>query len=153
MVQLKEVNQGGFVWCSNYESRKGREISENPHAALLFFWKALNRQVRIEGFVQKVTDEESEQYFRSRPREIQISPAVSNQSTVVPGREFLRQQCKELEEKHPEGSMIPRPRHWGGYRLIPERFEFWQGDESSVQLRLRYFSENISGKKEWRIVQ
>ncbi|GFP98471.1 pyridoxine/pyridoxamine 5'-phosphate oxidase 1 chloroplastic [Phtheirospermum japonicum] len=152
MVLLKGFDADGFVWCSNYESRKGREISENPHAALLFYWSALNRQVRIEGFVQKVTDEESEQYFCSRPREIQIAPAVSNQSTEVTGREFLQQQCKEMEEKYPEGSMIPRPQHWGGYRLIPERFEFWQGDESSLQIKLRYFTEDIDGRKEWRIV-
>ncbi|KAK6148450.1 hypothetical protein DH2020_019362 [Rehmannia glutinosa] len=155
MVSLKKVDQGGFVWCSNYGSRKGREISENPHASLLFYWNILNRQanVRIEGFVEKVSDEESEQYFCSRPREIQIAPAVSKQSTEIPGRKFLQQQCKELEEKYPEGSMIPRPQHWGGYRLLPERFEFWEGDESSVHMRLRYFAQDVDGKKEWRIVQ
>ncbi|KAL6524389.1 hypothetical protein OROHE_016060 [Orobanche hederae] len=153
MVQLKEVGKRGFIWCSNYESRKGLEISENPHAAILFYWNALNRQVRIEGFVQKVSDEESEQYFCSRPREIQIAPAVSKQSMEVPGREYLRQQCKELEEKYPEGSMIPKPQHWGGYRLVPERFEFWQGDGSSVQIRLRYFAKDVDGEKEWRIMQ
>ncbi|KAL6583879.1 hypothetical protein OROMI_003168 [Orobanche minor] len=153
MVQLKEVGKRGFVWCSNYESRKGLEIYENPHAAILFYWNALNRQVRIEGFVQKVSDEESEQYFCSRPREIQIAPAVSKQSMEVPGREYLRQQCKEMEEKYPEGSMIPKPQHWGGYRLVPDRFEFWQGDESSVQIRLRYFAKDVDGEKEWRIMQ
>ncbi|KAI3454562.1 hypothetical protein Pfo_011225 [Paulownia fortunei] len=153
MVSLKKVDRGGFVWCSNYRSRKGREISENPHASLLFYWNALNRQVRVEGFVQKVSNEESEEYFCSRPREIQIAPAVSKQSTEIPGREFLHQQCKELEEKYPEGSMIPRPQHWGGYRLVPESFEFWQGDESSVHMRLRYFAQDIDGKNKWRIIQ
>ncbi|KAG8379046.1 hypothetical protein BUALT_Bualt07G0047600 [Buddleja alternifolia] len=153
IVSLKKVHQGGFVWCSNYGSRKGREISENPHASLLFYWNALNCQVRVEGFVEKVSTEESEQYFCSRPREIQIAPAVSKQSTVIPGREVLNQQRKELEEKYPEGSMIPRPNHWGGYRLKPERFEFWQGDESSIHMRLTYFAEYIDGRKEWRIVQ
>ncbi|KAK4437157.1 Pyridoxine/pyridoxamine 5'-phosphate oxidase 1, chloroplastic [Sesamum alatum] len=153
MVQLKKVHQGGFIWCSNYGSRKGREIAENPHASLLFYWNTLNRQVRVEGLVQKVSDEESEQYFCSRPREIQIAPAVSKQSTVIPGREALYQQCKELEEKYPEGNKIPRPQNWGGYRLIPGSFEFWQGDESSVHLRLRYSAQNSDGKTEWRIIQ
>ncbi|KAL0342783.1 UNVERIFIED_CONTAM: Pyridoxine/pyridoxamine 5'-phosphate oxidase 1, chloroplastic [Sesamum calycinum] len=96
--------------CSNYGSRKGRELAENPHASLLFYWNTLNRQVRVEGFVQKVSDEESEQYFCSRPRDIQIAPAVSKQSTVIPGREALHQQCKELEEKYPEGNKIPKPK-------------------------------------------
>ncbi|KAL0440831.1 UNVERIFIED_CONTAM: Pyridoxine/pyridoxamine 5'-phosphate oxidase 1, chloroplastic [Sesamum radiatum] len=109
--------------------------------------------VRVEGFVQKVSDEESEQYFCSRPRDIQIAPAVSKQSTVIPGREALHQQCKELEEKYPEGNKIPKPKNWGGYRLIPKSFEFWQGDESSVHLRLRYFAQNTDGKPEWRIIQ
>ncbi|KAL0416957.1 UNVERIFIED_CONTAM: Pyridoxine/pyridoxamine 5'-phosphate oxidase 1, chloroplastic [Sesamum latifolium] len=104
--------------CSNYGSRKGREIAENPHASLLFYWNTLNRQ-----------------------------------STVIPGREALHQQCKELEEKYPEGNKIPKPQNWGGYRLIPESFEFWQGDESSVHLRLRYFAQNTDGKTEWRIIQ
>ncbi|KAL0355987.1 UNVERIFIED_CONTAM: Pyridoxine/pyridoxamine 5'-phosphate oxidase 1, chloroplastic [Sesamum radiatum] len=141
MVLLKGLDKDGFVWYTNYESRKAHQISENPQAALLFYWDALNRQVRVEGsvqkvsdeeseqyfhsrprgsqigaivskqvrvegFVQKVSDEESEQYFCSRPREIQIAPAVSKQSTVIPGREALHQQCKELEEKYPEGSVI-----------------------------------------------
>ncbi|XP_057806324.1 pyridoxine/pyridoxamine 5'-phosphate oxidase 1, chloroplastic-like isoform X2 [Salvia miltiorrhiza] len=135
VVQLKKVDQGGFVWCSNYRSRKGSEISENPHASLLFYWSALNRQVQVEGVVQKVSNEESEQYFHSRSRDIQIAPALGIQSTVIPGREVVHQQYKELEEKYPEGTTIPRPQQWGGYRLVPERFEFWQGDESSVQLR------------------
>ncbi|KZV56549.1 mannose-1-phosphate guanyltransferase alpha-like [Dorcoceras hygrometricum] len=143
IVQLKKVHQGGFIWCSNYGSRKAHEISENPHGALLFYWSALNRQVRVEGVVQKVSDEESEQFFISRPREIQIVPAVSQQSTVIPGREYIQHQCKTLEEKYSNGNRIPRPKNWGGYRLVPERFEFWQGDESSVHMRYMHFSPNI----------
>ncbi|EYU42518.1 hypothetical protein ABFS82_09G027100 [Erythranthe guttata] len=150
VVLLKKFDRRGFVWCSNYGSRKGREISENPHASLLFYWNILNRQVRVEGFVQKVSNEESEEYFCTRPREIKIVPAVSKTSTEISGREILHQQCKELEEKYPEGTTIPRPVNWGGYRLVPESFEFWQGDESCVHLRLRYFSD---GENEWRIVQ
>ncbi|XP_011071779.1 pyridoxine/pyridoxamine 5'-phosphate oxidase 1, chloroplastic isoform X2 [Sesamum indicum] len=153
MVQLKKVDREGFVWCSNYGSRKGHEIAENPHASLLFYWNTLNRQVRVEGFVHKVSDEESELYFCSRPRDIQIAPAVSKQSTVIPGREALHQQCKELEEKYPEGNKIPKPQNWGGYRLIPESFEFWQGDESSVHLRSQYFAQNTDGETKWRIIQ
>lgn len=149
MVSLKKVHRGGFVWCSNYRSRKGHEISENPKGALLFYWNTLNRQVRVEGVVQKVSDEESEEFFISRPPEIQIVPAVSQQSTVIPGREHIRQQCKTLEELHSNGNRIPRPKNWGGYRLIPESFEFWQGDESSVHMRVRYFDS----EKGWRIVQ
>ncbi|XP_012831168.1 PREDICTED: pyridoxine/pyridoxamine 5'-phosphate oxidase 1, chloroplastic-like isoform X2 [Erythranthe guttata] len=136
VVLLKKFDRRGFVWCSNYGSRKGREISENPHASLLFYWNILNRQVRVEGFVQKVSNEESEEYFCTRPREIKIVPAVSKTSTEISGREILHQQCKELEEKYPEGTTIPRPVNWGGYRLVPESFEFWQGDESCVHLRL-----------------
>ncbi|XP_047965390.1 pyridoxine/pyridoxamine 5'-phosphate oxidase 1, chloroplastic-like [Salvia hispanica] len=153
MVQLKKVDQGGFVWCSNYSSRKGSELSENPHAALLFYWSALNRQVRVEGFVQKVTNEESEEYFHSRSRDIQITPTLGIQSIVIPGREVVYQQYKEMEEKYPEGTTIPRPQNWGGYRLVPERFEFWQGDESSVHPRLRYFVQDINGKRVWRHVE
>ncbi|KAL2465287.1 Pyridoxine/pyridoxamine 5'-phosphate oxidase 1 [Abeliophyllum distichum] len=153
MVQLKGIHGEGFVWCSNYGSRKAHEISENPRASLLFYWSVLNRQVRVEGFVQKVSDEESEQYFRSRPREIQIGPAVSEQSIVIPGRQLLHKKYKELEEKYSDGSMIPRPKHWGGYRLLPEHFEFWLGDESRVHLRLQYFADEIGGKRVWRIVK
>lgn len=149
MVSLKKVHQGGFVWCSNYGSRKAHEISENPHGALLFYWIDLNRQVRVEGVVQKVSDEESEQFFISRPPEIQIVPAVSQQSTVIPGREYIQHQCKTLELLYSNGNRIPRPKNWGGYRLIPESFEFWQGDESSVHMRVRYFAS----EKGWRVVQ
>ncbi|XP_073145256.1 pyridoxine/pyridoxamine 5'-phosphate oxidase 1, chloroplastic-like [Henckelia pumila] len=149
MVLLKKVHQEGFVWCSNYGSRKAHEISENPHGALLFYWNTLNRQVRVEGVVQKVSDEESEQFFVSRPLEIQIVPAVSQQSTVIPGREYIQQQCKTLQEMYSNGNRIPRPKNWGGYRLIPESFEFWHGDESSVYMRVRYFAS----EKGWRIVQ
>lgn len=149
MVSLKKVHLGGFVWCSNYGSRKAHEISENPRGALIFYWNTLNRQVRVEGVVQKVSDEESEEFFISRPREIQIVPAVSQQSKVIPGLEHIHQQCKTLEEIYSNGNRIPRPKNWGGYRLIPESFEFWQGDEASVHMRVRYFA----CKEGWRIVQ
>ncbi|KAL5145244.1 Pyridoxine/pyridoxamine 5'-phosphate oxidase 1, chloroplastic [Glycine soja] len=120
-------------WYTNYESQKACELSENPRASLLFYWDGLNRQVRVEGPVQKVSDEESEQYFHSRPRGSQIGAIVSKQSTVV---HVLYQEYKELEEKYLMGeleiiliffacrSLIPKPKNWGGYRLTPQLFEF-----------------------------
>ncbi|XP_015163156.1 pyridoxine/pyridoxamine 5'-phosphate oxidase 1, chloroplastic-like isoform X4 [Solanum tuberosum] len=130
MVSLEGVNKDGFVWHTNYRSQKAREISENPHASLLFYWGPIKCQVRVEGFVEQVSDEESEQSFSSLPRDIQIRPTVSKQSTLIHGREVLHQQYKEFEEKYHDRSSIPRPKHWGGYRLIPEFFEFWQGEIS-----------------------
>ncbi|XP_015163155.1 pyridoxine/pyridoxamine 5'-phosphate oxidase 1, chloroplastic-like isoform X3 [Solanum tuberosum] len=135
MVSLEGVNKDGFVWHTNYRSQKAREISENPHASLLFYWGPIKCQVRVEGFVEQVSDEESEQSFSSLPRDIQIRPTVSKQSTLIHGREVLHQQYKEFEEKYHDRSSIPRPKHWGGYRLIPEFFEFWQGEESQVHLK------------------
>ncbi|KAK6148443.1 hypothetical protein DH2020_019355 [Rehmannia glutinosa] len=151
MVLLKGFDEDGFVWYTNYESQKARQISENPQAALLFYWDALNRQVRIEGSVQKVSDEESEQYFHSRPRGSQIGAIVSNQSTVIPGRQFLHQKQEELEAKYSDGSLIPKPKYWGGYRLKPELFEFWQGQPSRLHDRLRYTPEGMDGKRTWKI--
>ncbi|KAJ1389367.1 YjeF N-terminal domain [Sesbania bispinosa] len=131
MVLLKGLEKDGFVWYTNYESQKGRNLSENPHAALLFYWDGLNRQ----GPVQKVSDEESEQYFHSRPRGSQIGAIVSKQSTVVPGRHVLYEEYKELEQKYADGSLIPKPKNWGGYRLTPQLFEFWQGQKSRLHDR------------------
>ncbi|KAM1014172.1 hypothetical protein ACFX13_044847 [Malus domestica] len=151
MVLLKGFDKNGFVWYTNYESRKAHELSGNPHASLLFYWDSLNRQVRVEGSVQKVSDEESDQYFHSRPRGSQIGAIVSKQSTVVPGRHVLYDQYKELEEKFSDGSLIPKPKNWGGYRLKPEMFEFWQGQKSRLHDRLRYSPEEINGQKVWKI--
>ncbi|KAF5207944.1 Pyridoxine/pyridoxamine 5'-phosphate oxidase [Thalictrum thalictroides] len=135
MVLLKGLDKEGFVWYTNYESHKGHQLSENPRAALLFYWDGLNRQVRIEGPVKKVSESESENYFHSRPHGSQIGAIVSKQSTVVPRRDVLHQEYKELEAKFPEGSLIPKPKHWGGYRLKPEMFEFWQGQKSRLHDR------------------
>ncbi|KAK4571860.1 hypothetical protein RGQ29_030316 [Quercus rubra] len=151
MVLLKGVDKDGFVWYTNYDSRKAHDLSDNPHASLLFYWDGLNRQVRVEGSVQKVSDEESEQYFHSRPRGSQIGAIVSKQSTVVPGRHVLHQQYKELEEKFSDGSLIPKPKHWGGYRLKPELFEFWQGQKSRLHDRLQYSPHEINGQQVWKI--
>ncbi|KAL2340003.1 hypothetical protein Fmac_007943 [Flemingia macrophylla] len=151
MVLLKGLENDGFVWYTNYESRKGHELSENPRAALLFYWDGLNRQVRVEGPVQKVSDEESEQYFHSRPRGSQIGAIVSKQSTVVPGRHVLYREYKELEQKYADGSLIPKPKNWGGYRLTPQLFEFWQGQKSRLHDRLQYTPHEINGQRQWKV--
>ncbi|RWR89972.1 pyridoxine/pyridoxamine 5'-phosphate oxidase 1, chloroplastic isoform X1 [Cinnamomum micranthum f. kanehirae] len=153
MVLLKGVDEHGFVWYTNYESQKARELSENPRASLLFYWNELNRQVRIEGTVQKVSEEESEQYFHSRPRGSQIGAIVSKQSTVVPGRHVLHEEYKALEAKFSDGKLIPKPENWGGYRLKPTVVEFWQGQQSRLHDRLQYSLIEIEGKQAWHIVR
>ncbi|XP_075503401.1 pyridoxine/pyridoxamine 5'-phosphate oxidase 1, chloroplastic-like [Primulina tabacum] len=151
MMLLKGFDKNGFVWYTNYESPKAREISENPRGALVFYWGALFRQVSVEGSVEKVADEESEQYFQSRPRGSQIGAIVSKQSAVTSGREILHQQQEELKAQFSDGNLIPRPKYWGGYRLKPELFEFWQGQPSNLHDRLRYSPQDIDGKKLWKI--
>ncbi|KAB5568739.1 hypothetical protein DKX38_002532 [Salix brachista] len=153
IVLLKGVDKDGFVWYTNYESQKSRELSENPQASLLFYWDGLNRQVRVEGPVQKVPEEESEQYFHSRPQGSQIGAIASKQSTIIPGRHILHQTYKELEEKYSDGSLIPKPKHWGGYRLKPKLFEFWQGQQSRLHDRLQYIPQEIDRKLVWKIVR
>ncbi|XP_031100355.1 pyridoxine/pyridoxamine 5'-phosphate oxidase 1, chloroplastic-like isoform X2 [Ipomoea triloba] len=153
MVLLRSVDRDGFVWNSNYESRKGQDISENPHAALLFCWSGLNREARVEGTVQKISEQESEHYFYSRPIESQIAALVSKQSTVIPNRQTLHNEYKDLETKYYDGIVIPKPKSAGGYRLRPKMFEFLQGQESQLHYRLQYTAQDIDGKKEWKIDQ
>lgn len=151
MVKLCRVDNLGFTWLTSYESRKAQEITENPHASILFYWHILNCQVRVEGSVDKISDEESDQYFDNRATEIQIRPLISNQRTVICGRQVLEQRRAELMQKYSDGSLVPRPSHWGGYRLRPEFFEFWQGDESRVNLKLRYAAKDVDKRKEWKL--
>lgn len=137
VVLLRGFDERGFVFYTNYESRKGRELSENPHAALVFWWNLLERQIRIEGRVEKVSEEESDAYFAERPRGSQIGAWVSEQSEVIEGRETLEQLKADFEQQF-EVSEVPRPPKWGGYRVVPESIEFWQGRRNRLHDRLRY---------------
>jgi pyridoxamine 5'-phosphate oxidase len=134
-VLLKDLDDRGLVFFTNYESRKGRDIVANPLAALVFTWLPLERQVRIEGSVEKVTPEESDAYFASRPRGSQIGAAASPQSEPVPDRAWLEARFARLEA---HDDAIPRPETWGGYRVIPRMLEFWQGRRNRLHDRLRY---------------
>lgn len=136
-VLLKGLDGRGFVFFSNYESRKGRELHENPLATLVFPWLALERQVIVEGAVTKVPREESEAYFHSRPRASQLGAWVSQQSSIISSRTLLEDSMKALEQKY-AGREVPLPPHWGGWRLAPELVEFWQGRRNRLHDRLRY---------------
>ena len=137
MVLLKEVDARGFVFYTNYQGRKARELKENPFAALVFYWQPLSRQVRVEGAVERVAADESDRYFASRPRGHQLEAHASSQSQVIKDRGFLEEQFKTFTQMF-AGQEIPRPAHWGGYRLIPDTLEFWQEGEHRLHDRLRY---------------
>ena len=136
IVLMKSYDDRGFVFYTNYNSRKGAELTENPRACLLFYWSALWRQVRIEGAVEKVSEEESEQYFHSRPLGSKTGAWASNQSQPIENRAALEKRFEEFDLKFADN--VPRPPHWGGYRVIPEVIEFWQGQENRLHDRLRY---------------
>jgi pyridoxamine 5'-phosphate oxidase len=137
MVLLKGFDEGGFVFFSGYGSRKGRELTANPQAALLCYWDPLGRQVRIEGTVARTSREENERYFHSRPRASQIAALASQQSQPIASRETLDARYAELESEL-EGRDVPLPAAWGGFRLTPESYEFWQHRENRLHDRLRY---------------
>lgn len=137
IVLLKGVDEQGFYFYTNYESRKGRQIGENPFGALVFFWKELERQVRVEGSITRVPADRSTAYFQSRPEMSKIGACISPQSQVIPDRSFLEQRI-EIFQRQQKGKPIQRPDHWGGYRLYPERVEFWQGRANRLHDRILY---------------
>ena len=147
IVLLKGIDHQGFVFFTNYESRKGRELAENPQAALLFNWLELERQIRIEGRVERIDAQASEAYFQSRPKGSQIGAWTSPQSQVIPGREVLLDKQKDLETQYAAAEVLPLPPFWGGYRLLPEVLEFWQGRPSRLHDRIRY----VHVEDRWKI--
>lgn len=138
VVLLKEIRPGGLVFYTNYESRKGEEINQNPRVGLNFLWLELARQVRVEGVAIKLLEQESLNYFQSRPKESQISAWASHQSQPIPSRVILQKRFRELEEKYREEAALPLPPFWGGYLVKPSLLEFWQGRENRLHDRVQY---------------
>ena len=147
MLLLKGVDERGFVYFTNFESRKGREMAENPYVALCFHWQPMEQQVRVEGKVERVSDEEADEYFASRARGSQIGAWASQQSRPLSGRAELEARIQEVERLY-EGRDVPRPPHWTGFRVVPERIEFWSGRNARLHDREVYLSD---GNGDWTI--
>jgi len=148
IVLLKGFDERGFVFFTNYESNKGAQLTANPFASLVFFWKELERQVRIEGICEKVSEQESDDYFHSRPIGSQLGACASPQSRVIESRRVIENNLEKLQDQYRDME-IPRPAHWGGYRVVPQAIEFWQGRSSRLHDRIKYTNENQS----WKIVR
>ncbi len=146
-VLIKEIDSRGFVFYTNYQSRKGRDLEENPRASLMIYRSETERQITVEGRVEKISEKESEKYFAGRPRESRLAAICSPQGQEIPSGEFLRQRYLDAEEEF-HGKDIPKPSFWGGFRLIPERYTFWQGRE--YRLHDRFLYRKIAGN-EWKI--
>jgi pyridoxamine 5'-phosphate oxidase len=138
MVLLRGFDERGFQFYTNYQSRKANELIQNPRASLVFFWAPLMRQIRMEGAVEKLSEAESDAYFRKRPPGHQLGAWASPQSQVIPERAYLEERLEFLKRQFPDSTAIPRPPHWGGYRVVPHTIEFWQGRENRLHDRLRY---------------
>ncbi len=147
MVLLRGLDERGFAFFTNYDSRKGRDLEANPWAALVFYWPELERQVRVEGSVEHVSPRESDGYFKSRPRGSQLSAWASPQSQVIPSREELEQRMEKYDREY-QDNPVPRPPHWGGFRVVPQLVEFWQGGLDRLHDRLCYRRRFDGG---WRI--
>ncbi len=147
IVLLKSFDEDGFIFFTNYKSRKGIELQENPFAALLFYWEKLSGQVRIEGKVKKISEKESDLYFNTRPRGSKLGTWVSAQSSVIANRGVLEKKFKELELEYKD-KKIPRPDFWGGFRLIPDSYEFWLSGENRLHDRIKYTKTKTSWKIE-----
>lgn len=150
-VLMKSYSTSGFVFYSNYESRKGRELTQNPHACILFFWGPIHRQIRIEGTVEKISDEDSIEYFKTRPKASQASASISKQSQVVASRFELECKLKECLDKYAQNE-VPKPTNWGGYLFKPSYFEFWHGHTSRLHDRI-VFKKDQNNSERWNIIR
>jgi len=144
VVLLKGFDETGFVFYTNYHSRKGKELNDNPFAAILFWWREFERQIRIEGKIEKISRKESEEYFNQRPLKSRYGTLASEQSEIIENREVLEKRFADLEKQY--GANPPTPENWGGYKLIPAKFEFWQGRTSRLHDRICYHKENNNWK-------